>query len=226
MILVRPTRWGRTRQRRCSPQRWPRPTPSRPCEDLIAAIKNTDLSATLWATSRSTTTTAWSRRSTVREVVAREDGTLWNTVVPSSTIVSQFWTFDPEEFLAQPLYSTTGDRAREPSSACAGSSPALAAGDDGAALRLDGVTRMPSVASSRWTARASELPPGGRLAVIGPNWAGKTTLFRLIAGEHRPTAGRAHPFGEDAAQAQSERRRATPRHRTHLPGVEIGCSTA
>jgi ATP-binding cassette ChvD family protein len=33
------------------------------------------------------------------------------------------------------------------------------------------------------------LPPAGIVGVIGPNSAGKTTLFRLIAGEEQPDAG-------------------------------------
>jgi branched-chain amino acid transport system substrate-binding protein len=41
----------------------------------------------------------------VREVVQRDDGLLWNVPVETFEDVSQFWTFDPDEFLAQPVYS-------------------------------------------------------------------------------------------------------------------------
>ena len=34
-----------------------------------------------------------------------------------------------------------------------------------------------------------QLPPGGIVGVIGPNCAGKTTLFRMITGEEKPDAG-------------------------------------
>lgn len=41
----------------------------------------------------------------LREVVAREDGTLWNVPLQTYEEVSQFWTYDPEEYLEQPVYS-------------------------------------------------------------------------------------------------------------------------
>jgi ATP-binding cassette ChvD family protein len=34
-----------------------------------------------------------------------------------------------------------------------------------------------------------KLPPGGIVGVIGPNCAGKTTLFRIITGQEKPDAG-------------------------------------
>jgi branched-chain amino acid transport system substrate-binding protein len=37
--------------------------------------------------------------------VERIDGELWNTVIKTYPAVSQFWKFDPEEFLKQPVYS-------------------------------------------------------------------------------------------------------------------------
>jgi ATP-binding cassette ChvD family protein len=33
------------------------------------------------------------------------------------------------------------------------------------------------------------LPPGGIVGIIGPNWAGKTTLFRIITGQEVPDSG-------------------------------------
>lgn len=41
----------------------------------------------------------------IREVVQREDGRLWNIVIDTIPNVSQFWTYDPDEFLQQPVYS-------------------------------------------------------------------------------------------------------------------------
>jgi branched-chain amino acid transport system substrate-binding protein len=37
--------------------------------------------------------------------VERINGELWNTVVATYPNVSQFWTFDPKEFLKNPVYS-------------------------------------------------------------------------------------------------------------------------
>jgi len=36
--------------------------------------------------------------------VERKDGELWNTVIQTSTAVSKFWKYKPEEFLKQPVY--------------------------------------------------------------------------------------------------------------------------
>jgi branched-chain amino acid transport system substrate-binding protein len=41
----------------------------------------------------------------LREVQRRDDGTLWNVPVETFENVSQFYTFDPEEYLKQPVYS-------------------------------------------------------------------------------------------------------------------------
>lgn len=41
----------------------------------------------------------------IREVQERDDGRLWNVPIETFEDVSQFWTYDPEEFLAQPVYS-------------------------------------------------------------------------------------------------------------------------
>lgn len=40
------------------------------------------------------------------DVVEREDGVLWAVVGETFENVSQFWTFDPDEFLARPSFST------------------------------------------------------------------------------------------------------------------------
>lgn len=42
-----------------------------------------------------------------------------------------------------------------------------------------------------------DVAPGERVAVIGPSGAGKTTLFRLIAGLVKPAAGEVHTLGRD-----------------------------
>lgn len=42
-----------------------------------------------------------------------------------------------------------------------------------------------------------DVTPGERVAVIGPSGAGKTTLFRLIAGLVKPAAGEVHTLGRD-----------------------------
>ena len=41
----------------------------------------------------------------VRKVGRRPDGKLWNVPTKTYENVSQFWTFDPEKFLKQPVYS-------------------------------------------------------------------------------------------------------------------------
>lgn len=43
----------------------------------------------------------------VNEVEKRDDGKLWNAVQKTYDDVSQFWTFDPEEWLANPTFSQT-----------------------------------------------------------------------------------------------------------------------
>jgi zinc transport system ATP-binding protein len=43
-----------------------------------------------------------------------------------------------------------------------------------------------------------ELREGEFVAVAGPNGGGKTTLVRILLGLERPTAGRAHLYGEPA----------------------------
>lgn len=41
----------------------------------------------------------------IREVRERDDGRMWNYPLETFEGVSQFWTYDPEEFLSNPVYS-------------------------------------------------------------------------------------------------------------------------
>lgn len=41
----------------------------------------------------------------IREVQTRDDGRMWNVPIKTYEDVSQFWTYDPQEFLAHPVYS-------------------------------------------------------------------------------------------------------------------------
>lgn len=52
--------------------------------------------------------------------------------------------------------------------------------------------RFSSDPGERWGVRGVSflLPPGGSLAVVGPNGGGKSTLMRILAGVIRPTEGR------------------------------------
>jgi branched-chain amino acid transport system substrate-binding protein len=43
----------------------------------------------------------------IRKVEQRPDGKMWNVPIKTYENVSQFWTFSPEEFLKQPVYSRT-----------------------------------------------------------------------------------------------------------------------
>jgi ABC-type Mn2+/Zn2+ transport system ATPase subunit len=49
--------------------------------------------------------------------------------------------------------------------------------------------------------------PGERIAVLGPNGGGKTTLFRVLLGELVPAAGTFHAEGRFAVVPQTERSR-------------------
>ncbi len=51
------------------------------------------------------------------------------------------------------------------------------------------------------------LAPGQMLALLGPSGAGKTTLFRCLAGLHRPDAGRVALDGRDVASLRGRERR-------------------
>jgi ABC-type Mn2+/Zn2+ transport system ATPase subunit len=52
-----------------------------------------------------------------------------------------------------------------------------------------------------------DLRPGERIAVLGPNGGGKTTLFRALLGELRPAAGTLAVEGRCASVPQTERSR-------------------
>ncbi|MBS1869108.1 MAG: metal ABC transporter ATP-binding protein [Actinobacteria bacterium] len=52
-----------------------------------------------------------------------------------------------------------------------------------------------------------DLRPGERIAVLGPNGGGKTTLFRALLGELRPAAGTLRVAGRCASVPQTERSR-------------------
>lgn len=74
-------------------------------EELVEAIKGVDLSTTLIGGGSLDEYGNITGPVFVREVVAREDGTLWNVVIDTVDDVSQFWTFDPEAYLANPAFT-------------------------------------------------------------------------------------------------------------------------
>jgi branched-chain amino acid transport system substrate-binding protein len=76
-------------------------------KDLVSAIKDADLSDTIWGKVSFDDHNNIVGPVMVREVAKRSDGKLWNTVVTEYDDVSQFWTYDPEKFLADPPFSTT-----------------------------------------------------------------------------------------------------------------------
>jgi len=76
-------------------------------DELVAAMRSADLSGSLWGDVSIDDHNNLVGPVLIREVVQREDGVLWNAVIDVVPDVSQFWTFDPEEFLAEPPYSTT-----------------------------------------------------------------------------------------------------------------------
>ena len=76
-------------------------------EDLVAAIKAADLSDSPWGEISFDDYNNMVGPVMIRHVEARDDGKLWNVVDKTYDSVSQFWTFDPEEFIASPPYSTT-----------------------------------------------------------------------------------------------------------------------
>lgn len=84
------------------------------------------------------------------------------------------------------------------------SAPATSA--TGALLELDGVGAGydDALALRDVTFRAE---PGDRIAVLGPNGGGKTTLFRVIVGELAVRTGTARTAGDVAIVPQTERSR-------------------
>ncbi|CAN5123617.1 ABC transporter substrate-binding protein [soil metagenome] len=74
-------------------------------EDLITAVRAVDLSTTLLGDAEFDDYGSIVGPVYIREVTARDDGTLLNTVLKTYPAVSQFWTYDPEEYLANPPFS-------------------------------------------------------------------------------------------------------------------------
>jgi branched-chain amino acid transport system substrate-binding protein len=74
-------------------------------EDLVTAVKAVDLSSTIIGGGSLDEYGNIVGPVFLRKVVAREDGTLWNAVEKTFDDVSQFWTFDPKAFLANPSFS-------------------------------------------------------------------------------------------------------------------------
>jgi branched-chain amino acid transport system substrate-binding protein len=74
-------------------------------EDLVDAVKAVDLSTTIIGGGSLDEYGNIVGPVFLREVVAREDGTLWNTVVKTYDDVSQFWTFDADSYLANPSFN-------------------------------------------------------------------------------------------------------------------------
>lgn len=74
-------------------------------EDLVTAIKGLDLSTTVIGGGGLDEYGSPVGPVFVREVVKRADGTLVNSVIETYEDVSQFWTFDPKAYLANPPFS-------------------------------------------------------------------------------------------------------------------------
>ena len=74
-------------------------------EALVTAVRDADLSQTLWGDAYFDERGNIVGPVYVREVTRREDGVLWNTVIDTYPEVSQFWTFDVDDFLANPVFS-------------------------------------------------------------------------------------------------------------------------
>jgi ABC-type Mn2+/Zn2+ transport system ATPase subunit len=75
-----------------------------------------------------------------------------------------------------------------------------------APLRVD---RLAAAYGARIVLRdvSFEAQRGERIAVLGPNGGGKTTLFRVLLGELAPAAGMVHAEGRFAVVPQTERSR-------------------
>ena len=74
-------------------------------EELIAAIKAADLSESPWGKISFDDYNNVVGPVMIRTVEKRSDGKLWNKVDKTYQDVSQFWTFDAEDFLKQPSFS-------------------------------------------------------------------------------------------------------------------------
>lgn len=91
---------------------------------------------------------------------------------------------------------------------------------DGATVRYGTLEAVSAVALS--------VEPGERVGLVGPSGAGKTTLLRLMGAAARPTAGRAHAFGQDiAALSPAELRglrsriATVPQHLALVPNLRV-----
>src|SRR5690606_12618803 len=76
---------------------------------------------------------------------------------------------------------------------------------DGVGKRYGGVQAVDKISLT--------MHAGERIGVIGPNGAGQTTLFKMLAGDERPTTGTVELLGRDGPPG-------TPGRGAHLPGVE------
>ena len=76
-------------------------------EELISAIKGADLSDSPWGDISFDDYNNVVGPVMIRTVEKRADGKLWNKVDKTYQGVSQFWTFDPEEYLKAPSFSPT-----------------------------------------------------------------------------------------------------------------------
>lgn len=72
---------------------------------LVEAIKGLDLSGSVYGDVKFDKYNDMVGPMVVRHVEKREDGKLWNVVDKTYDNVSQFWTYDPAEFLKHPSYS-------------------------------------------------------------------------------------------------------------------------
>ena len=68
---------------------------------------------------------------------------------------------------------------------------------------------------------------GEIVGMIGPNGSGKTTVFNLITGIYRSTAGRMTFLGRDGSRPTwpGARRTPSPRSASPAPSRTSGCST-
>ncbi len=72
---------------------------------LVDAIKALDLSGSVYGDVKFDEYNDMVGPMVIRHVEKRDDGKLWNVVDKTYDNVSQFWTYDPAEFLKQPSYS-------------------------------------------------------------------------------------------------------------------------